>query len=86
VLVMDRGPGIADDKKSQLFQRFARLGTTTNEYSSGLGLAIAKHDVTHMGGHLWYESRTGGGSVFGVELPRRADSLQENVLSDQTKS
>ena len=75
-LVMDRGPGISESDQKKLFQRFARIVTAraAPEYSSGLGLAIAKHDVTRMGGHLWYEQRPGGGSVFGFELPQQRAS------------
>jgi len=37
--------------------------------STGLGLAIAKGDIEQMNGFLWYEPRSGGGSVFAFELP-----------------
>ena len=72
-LVLDRGPGISEADQKKLFQRFARIVTAraVPEYSSGLGLAIAKHDINRMGGHLWYELRPGGGSVFGFELPQQ---------------
>lgn len=73
-LVMDRGPGVPKQEVGKLFQRFVRLAAArdseANEYSSGLGLAIAKHDVAQMGGHLWYEPREGGGAVFAFELPQ----------------
>ena len=69
--IMDRGPGIAPQDQAKLFTRFLNLATAGGrpQYSSGLGLAIAKHDVAQMGGHLWYESREGGGSIFGLSLP-----------------
>lgn len=69
--VMDRGPGIAVHDQARLFTRFLSLATASvrPQYSSGLGLAIAKHDVTQMGGYLWYERREGGGSIFGFDLP-----------------
>lgn len=69
--VMDRGPGIAEADRARLFTRFLSLASAKAraEYSSGLGLAIAKHDVTQMGGYLWHEAREGGGSVFGFDLP-----------------
>lgn len=73
-LVMDRGPGIPPEEEGKLFQRFVRLAAArenkSSDYSSGLGLAIAKHDVAQMGGHLWYEPRPGGGAIFAVELPQ----------------
>lgn len=69
--VMDRGPGVPEADRAKLFTRFLSVAKAAerSEYSSGLGLAIAKHDVTQMGGHLWYEAREGGGSVFGFDLP-----------------
>lgn len=75
-LVMDRGPGISEADQQKLFKRFVRLAAAKDaaEYSSGLGLAIAKHDVVQMGGHLWYESRAGGGSIFAFELPQQREA------------
>lgn len=69
--VMDRGPGIAEADRARLFTRFLSLASASAraQYSSGLGLAIAKHDVTQMGGYLWYDAREGGGSIFGFDLP-----------------
>lgn len=69
--VLDRGPGIPESEREKLFTRFLKLAGASprSQYSSGLGLAIAKHDVTQMGGYLWYENREGGGSVFGFDLP-----------------
>ena len=69
--VMDRGPGISEEDQSKLFQRFVRLSPepTEGETSTGLGLALAKHQARAMGGNLWYEVREGGGSIFTLELP-----------------
>ncbi|HET6603949.1 MAG TPA: hybrid sensor histidine kinase/response regulator [Xanthomonadaceae bacterium] len=71
VLVMDRGPGLSRTDQKKLFQRFVRLSSqpTGQENSSGLGLALAKQDVSRMGGELWHEERPGGGAVFAFELP-----------------
>lgn len=82
-LVLDRGPGIGAERRGRLFQRYlhfaaaretrpgAAAGDEANGFSTGLGLAIAKHDISQMGGHLWYEPRADGGSVFGFDLPQR---------------
>lgn len=71
VSVLDRGPGISESDQHKLFRRFVRLGTAdpADNQSSGVGLAIAKQEVTQMGGHLWYSNRAGGGSCFFFELP-----------------
>jgi signal transduction histidine kinase len=44
---------------------------TSGESSTGLGLSIAKQLAEAMHGHLAYEPRDGGGSVFTFELPTR---------------
>ncbi len=78
--VMDRGPGISNADQQKLFRRYVRLGSINAEdrgESSGLGLAIAKQEVTQMGGHLWYEDRPGGGSVFSFELPIEGQSAAD---------
>ncbi|TDR47631.1 phospho-acceptor domain-containing protein [Tahibacter aquaticus] len=76
VFVLDRGPGIAETERTKLFQRFARIAQAPSDadesLSTGLGLAIAKDDIEQMGGFLWFEPRTGGGSVFAFELPLAA--------------
>lgn len=70
-VVKDRGPGIPEAEQHRLFTRFVRIAAASDRgpYSSGLGLAIAKHDISQMGGYLWFEDREGGGSVFGFDLP-----------------
>ena len=75
VRVLDRGPGISEEDQKKLFRRYARLSTPANQNSSGLGLAIAKQEIAQMGGHLWFESRTGGGSIFAFELPVAVSAL-----------
>jgi signal transduction histidine kinase len=69
--VMDRGPGISEEDRANLFQRYVRLSSkpTQGEESTGLGLALAKQQARAMGGNLWHEPRDGGGSIFTLELP-----------------
>ena len=67
--VCERGSGLSEQAQKQLFQRYVRLGKRAAEDSSGLGLAIAKQDISQLGGHLWFESREGGGAVFAFDLP-----------------
>lgn len=71
--IMDQGSGVAPQIEGRLFQRNVRHRSAedarSDRFSTGLGLAIARHDIVQMGGHLWYEARAGGGSVFAFELP-----------------
>lgn len=75
-MVRDNGPGLSDDARETLFQRKAprpaEPNVEANPYSNGLGLAIAKRDVTQMGGNLWYQPGKTRGSIFTIELPQSA--------------
>ncbi len=75
VTVLDRGPGVSPADQRQLFRRYVRLSAqpTGGEASSGLGLALAKQDITHMRGELWYEDRKDGGAIFAFELTAAPD-------------
>ncbi|MGR3312161.1 sensor histidine kinase [Roseovarius indicus] len=61
--VMDRGPGIPDAQKAQLFQRFRR-GATGGRDGAGIGLAIVKSVADAHGAHVTVTDRPGGGSTF----------------------
>jgi signal transduction histidine kinase len=62
--VIDRGPGIDDDRLKILFDRFQR-----SDSGSGLGLAIARRVVERHGGTIRVQTTRGEGSTFTIELP-----------------
>jgi two-component system sensor histidine kinase KdpD len=68
--VGDRGPGIAENERTLIFDKFFR--GRRHRYDSkgtGMGLAIAKGIVEAHGGRIWVESEPGQGSVFYFSLP-----------------
>jgi signal transduction histidine kinase len=70
--VKDEGPGLTEEDKKNLFQRFTRLSAqpTNGEDSTGLGLSIVKVLVEAHKGNVWVESGTrDNGSKFVVEIP-----------------
>jgi len=69
--ILDEGPGIAEDEREHLFERYARLSNrpTAHESTSGLGLSIVGELVAQMGGDIQCENRAGGGACFLVRLP-----------------
>lgn len=71
IAVEDQGPGIPEDERSRIFERFARgstSATTKRHTSSGLGLALARENTVLQGGRIWVEDRRGGGARFVIEL------------------
>ena len=69
VSVSDDGPGIPQDKLSELFGSFTR-GDTHGQPGVGLGLSIARQAADLLGAHLWAESEVGKGSTFYLQLPK----------------
>lgn len=70
--VDDEGPGIPEDLRSRIFDRFYQVGPGNRRRGgSGLGLAIAKLIVDSHEGRLWVEAREEGpGSSFRLHLPQ----------------
>jgi PAS domain S-box-containing protein len=67
--VRDRGPGIAPEQRTKIFERFWQQGARTGG-SAGLGLSIVKTLVEAHGGTVGVESEPGRGSTFYFTLPR----------------
>ncbi|HEV7778480.1 MAG TPA: two-component regulator propeller domain-containing protein [Luteibacter sp.] len=70
-IVTDTGPGIADEVRRRLFQRFEQGATPQREFGTGLGLAICRELVVLMGGRIWLDPGADQGSRFHVWLPLR---------------
>lgn len=71
VEIADRGPGIPEEFRPQLFQKFAQ-GDSSNarqKGGTGLGLSIAKAIVENHGGTIGYETVLNVGTTFYFELP-----------------
>lgn len=71
VTVQDEGPGISEEDRGHMFQRYTRLSArpTGGEPSVGLGLYIVKGYAEAMGGRILVESEPGQGATFRLELP-----------------
>lgn len=69
--VADQGPGIPDDFRAQLFERFARADNSTSrdEGGTGLGLFISKGLIERMGGTVGFAPNQPHGACFHLELP-----------------
>ena len=71
VEVIDRGPGIPQAARDQIFDRFFRADSASADAAgSGLGLSIAKSAVETTSGTLTLEQSDEHGSTFRITLPR----------------
>lgn len=72
--ISDNGPGIKEEERSRLFQRFQRLSAkpTGGESSTGLGLFITKNYIEALGGSIEVtKSPKLSGAKFIINLPVR---------------
>lgn len=71
IRVEDNGPGIPDEEKEKIFERFYRLDDSRarDTGGTGLGLAIAKEAILLHGGSISVEDSPEDGSVFVISLP-----------------
>jgi signal transduction histidine kinase len=68
--IIDSGPGVPDEHKKSIFERFKRVDKGSVK-GSGLGLAIVKKVVELHQGDVWVEDNPNGGSVFIFKLPKK---------------
>lgn len=71
--IIDDGPGISDEIKSQIFEKFYRGGDEeTRAFSgTGLGLFIVKNLVKQHGGSVRVLDNKPKGSIFEIRLPEK---------------
>jgi signal transduction histidine kinase len=79
--VRDTGPGLGEDEREHLFERFYRSSNATESaiQGTGLGLPIAKAIVERHGGRIGLESAPGNGTTVRVELPLSQPGVQRSA-------
>ncbi|MEA2365805.1 MAG: two-component system, OmpR family, sensor kinase [Thermoleophilaceae bacterium] len=80
--VSDRGPGVPQDMRERVFERFARgAGDATPRGGSGLGLAIVRAVASGHGGSVELRDAEGGGAHFVVTLPAESGTRSDSDAS-----
>ena len=71
IAVVDHGPGVSDDFRALIFQKFAQADASDSRQrgGTGLGLAISKGFVERMQGSIGFESEPGQGARFFARFP-----------------
>ena len=74
--VEDEGPGIPENRREQVFERFERLGIDGSTHpGAGLGLYVVRAIITAHSGSVHVEAGSNGrGARFVIELPAAADA------------
>ncbi len=85
-VVEDRGPGVRQDERLLVFERFYRGDASRSRggtEGTGLGLSLVAEHVHLHGGSVWIEDAPDGGARFVVELPRGHEQVP-GPSSEQT--
>lgn len=72
--VRDSGPGVPEDARQVIFERFRQAdgGSTRRHVGTGLGLSLARQFAEAQGGSIEVGEAPEGGAAFTVRLPFRA--------------
>jgi signal transduction histidine kinase len=79
VEVIDRGPGLGEEERARVFDRFYRGENRGDAEGSGLGLAIVKRAVERAGGEVTVESDPGRGARFTIRLPLTSEADESRI-------
>jgi signal transduction histidine kinase len=78
LVVSDQGPGVPEDERELIFERFKRGSATGGEAGFGLGLAIGRELADRMAGSLTLDrSETGARFVLRLEAAPALGRLTE---------
>jgi signal transduction histidine kinase len=90
VAVRDHGPGIPDEFKARVFEKFVQVDASDARLrgGTGLGLSIVKRLMIRLGGEVSHDVAQCGGTIFRIDLPRGgakavADESERSLASIQ---
>ena len=83
LVVEDHGPGVPEQDRTRVFERFTRLESIKAHASGiGLGLYIVRIIAQNHGGSARVEETTGGGATFIVDLPAAGQVVEDRTTAD----
>jgi len=87
IAVRDHGPGVPDEYRTLIFNKFAQVEATDSRLKggTGLGLSIVKETVVRLGGSVGHFPAPAGGSIFYIDVPRwNVDATSEPASEQST--
>ena len=84
--VTDTGPGVPDDYKIRIFDRFQQVDKSKgHRRGTGLGLTFCRLTVEAHGGRIWIEDNPTGGSIFVFTLPLAIRREEKEAQDDRSR-
>jgi two-component system, OmpR family, sensor histidine kinase CiaH len=70
IKVSDEGPGVPDEEKKKIFEKFYRSGNenTRKAKGTGLGLYLTKKIIEQHNGDIFVMNNTPHGSIFVIQF------------------
>jgi PAS domain S-box-containing protein len=71
IAVVDYGPGVSEEFRTRIFQKFSQADASSSRQrgGTGLGLSISKEFVERMQGQIGFDSISGEGATFYATFP-----------------
>ena len=69
--IEDNGPGISKEVQEKIFDAYYKRDTTINTAGEGIGLYVAKENLTSINGSIFVDSELNRGSRFIISIPRQ---------------
>lgn len=82
IAVVDHGPGVSEEFRTRIFQKFSQADSSDSRQrgGTGLGLAISKAFVERMHGRIGFDSEPGKGATFYALFPLAGSpALRDNT-------
>jgi len=78
IAVHDLGPGIPEEFKPRIFEKFTQADNsdTRQKGGTGLGLNIVQKIVSQHGGNIGFDAAPGGGTIFTVDIPLWSEAVK----------
>jgi PAS domain S-box-containing protein len=79
--VTDSGPGIPEEFRGRIFERFSQADSSAVRQAggTGLGLHITRQIVERMNGYIGFDTQVGRGSTFWLEFPIVAAASKADI-------
>jgi signal transduction histidine kinase len=89
IAVRDHGPGVPEEYRTLIFNKFAQVEATNSRLKggNGLGLSIVKETMIKLGGSVGHVPAPSGGSIFYIDVPSwKADALHDDAMAQSANA